>query len=50
MKQDTPIRKRRYRKSETPQNIVPNPEGGKDLFWFVYFGAMILYIIHIFQK
>jgi hypothetical protein len=50
MKQDTPIRKRRYRKSETPQNIMPNPEGGKGLFWVVYIGGMIVYILHIMNK
>ena len=26
--------------------VVPNHEGGKDLFWVVYIMGMLMYVIH----
>ncbi len=46
MKQQ-PTRVRPVRRPYTRKPVVPNPEGGKDLFWVVYIMGMIMYVIHI---
>jgi hypothetical protein len=37
-----PIRRPYTRKPD----VVPNPDGGKDLFWVVYIMGMLMYVIH----
>jgi hypothetical protein len=31
-------------------DLIGNPEGGKEVFWFLYLAAMIVYIFNIMNK
>jgi hypothetical protein len=44
------LRQKYGRLDRNRKEVVPNPEGGQEAFWFLYLGAMVLYIITLLNK